>query len=164
MLELTGSYERRVEDLETGESRSFVDTSLSTPWTYVRALSAALGSRDAELVRRLIELPEALWAARERAVSESPLLYARALRAAAQGEEAAARSTLAALREAAGGDPGDPYWTAHADALEAALAGDREQAAEAAARGIRHYYGQSPPPELLPELLLLGALALSPAR
>ena len=129
VFETSGTLESTIADLETGEEETFVDTSAANPWTYVRALYAALAAGDEATLEGLAAMdPENL---RSEQVVVAPALeeVAGALRARLRGEDVPAPDGRAE-------DEGDRYWRAQL----AVIAGD-EDALAAVEAAERDYFG-----------------------
>lgn len=161
-----GSQIRRIGRLPSEEEDSFLDTSMTNAWTYVRALYASLAANQEEVLTYLILLAPEAYASEQVSVSDILSRYVQDLRQVIAGNIDDVNSELQDIlsRWKDTEEPADRYWCAQASALKKLI--ERDAPGFRAAMGnismaIDSYYN-TPDLQNNPErFLALPALGLS---
>lgn len=162
-----GALTGRVTSVPSQEDETFVDTSLTNPWTYVRALYAALAAGQDKALDALAALPTEDY--RSDQVEVAPVLerYVEALQRAAAGADDVGDDVDGILAEwGKSRRAADRFWVAQAKVLDAVLDRDEDAfgtALKKLADVLERYFGNAKHRddiELLLELPVLGLQAL----
>jgi len=168
MFRLRGTIESTTTEFPSGDVTTVDDTSLTSQWTLVQALYAALAGGNKEALEELAKLSPDKYHSDQVKVSEPVELFSSALKDAIAGQTARAKSCLVVLIDKYGSSKelDNRYWVAQAKVLLALIERDQtgvDQAFKELQTAFAKYYGgpeDRDNPEGFLELPILGLEAL----